>query len=232
MVRPLRRAADQPSRLSATRRLHLGGAASNWVIWQCRRPARHLRRRRDPRPTGDWNSPARWRWWRWWCRCARVGPPFAGVTVASVVAVLAAACRCVARPAAGGVRRHGERARGGVARPGATATPPRANFEIWLSLRLYHPGHDRPTRSGLLLAGRRLVIPPRVESALRYTPACALAAIIAPAGRRRVVRLGLNKLRLLAGVAGTAIFVLSRSTIGTIVGGDGGIWVLRFGFGL
>jgi branched-subunit amino acid transport protein len=47
-----------------------------------------------------------------------------------------------------------------------------------------------------------------------------------------VVRLGLDNPRLLAGVAGTAIFVLSRSTIGTIVGGMAAFWVLRFGFGL
>ena len=105
--------------------------------------------------------------------------------------------------------------------------------EIWLSF-LCITLATVATRSGLLLAGRRLVIPPRVESALRYAPACALAAIIAPdlLVSDGVVRLGLDNPRLLAGIAGTAIFVLSRSTIGAILGGMAAFWLLKFGLGL
>jgi branched-subunit amino acid transport protein len=102
--------------------------------------------------------------------------------------------------------------------------------DIWLSFVLITLA-TVATRSGLLLAGRRLVIPPRVESALRYAPACALAAIIAPdllvAGGQ--LQLGIDNPRWLAGVAGIAIFALTRSTIGTIFGGMAAFWLLKFG---
>ncbi|MCU0760244.1 MAG: AzlD domain-containing protein [Steroidobacteraceae bacterium] len=102
--------------------------------------------------------------------------------------------------------------------------------EIWLSF-LCITLATVVTRSGLLLAGRRFVIPPRVESALRYAPACALAAIIAPdlAVDDGALRLGLDNPRLLAGAAGIAIFALTRSTIGTILGGMIAFWLLTFG---
>lgn len=103
--------------------------------------------------------------------------------------------------------------------------------EIWLSFVLITLA-TVATRSGLLLAGRRFVIPPRVESALRYAPACALAAIIAPdllvsAGS---VQLGLDNPRLVGGAAGAIIFLLSRSTIGTIFGGMAAFWLARWLF--
>lgn len=105
-----------------------------------------------------------------------------------------------------------------------------SELELWLCFVLITLA-TIATRSGLLLAGRRLVIPPRVESALRYAPACALAAIIAPDllladGQ---LQLGLGNARLLAGAAGIAIFLLSRSTIGTIFGGMAAFWLLKFG---
>lgn len=103
-------------------------------------------------------------------------------------------------------------------------------LEIWLSFVCITVA-TVATRSGLLLAGRRLVIPPRLESALRYAPACALAAIIAPdlAISDGALQLGPDNPRLLAGVAGIAIFALTRSTIGTIVGGMVAFWLLKFG---
>jgi len=107
-----------------------------------------------------------------------------------------------------------------------------SELEIWLAI-LCITLATVATRSGLLLAGRRLVIPPRVEAALRYAPACALAAIIAPdlllAGGD--LQLGPGNPRLLAGVAGVAIFLLTRSTIGTIFGGMATFWLLRSGLG-
>ncbi len=102
--------------------------------------------------------------------------------------------------------------------------------EIWLSF-LCITLATIATRSGLLLAGRRLTLPPRIESALRYAPACALTAIIAPdlllaAGD---VQLTPGNPRLVAGIAGIAIFLLSRSTIGTIFGGMAAYWLVKFG---
>jgi branched-subunit amino acid transport protein len=99
---------------------------------------------------------------------------------------------------------------------------------IWLSFVLITLA-TVATRSGLLLAGRRLVIPPRIEAALRYAPACALAAIIAPdllvAGG--TLQVGLDNPRLVGGIAGAVIFMLSRSTIGTIAGGMTAFWLAR-----
>lgn len=103
-------------------------------------------------------------------------------------------------------------------------------LDIWLSC-LCITLATIATRSGLLLAGRRLVIPPRIESALRFAPACALAAIIAPdlLLMNGQLEVGLGNPRLLGGVAGIAIFLLTRSTIGTIVGGMAAFLVLKFG---
>ncbi len=105
-----------------------------------------------------------------------------------------------------------------------------SELEIWLCFGLITLA-TVVTRSGLLLAGRSLVVPARIESALRYAPACALSAIIAPDllladGQ---LQLGLGNPRLLAGVAGIAIFMLSRSTIGTIFGGMAAFWLVKFG---
>ncbi len=105
-----------------------------------------------------------------------------------------------------------------------------STLEIWLSFACITLA-TIVTRSGLLLAGRRLVIPPRIESALRYAPACALAAIIAPdlLLANGDLQLGPGNPRLLGGAAGIAIFMLTRSTIGTIAGGMAAFWLVKFG---
>ena len=88
-------------------------------------------------------------------------------------------------------------------------------------------------RSTVLLAGERLRLPPIVESALRYAPACALAGIIAsdllmtPAG----LDLTLGNPRWLAGLAAAGIFAAFRSTIGAIFGGMTVFWLIRAWFG-
>ncbi len=85
------------------------------------------------------------------------------------------------------------------------------------------------TRSTLLLVGLSLRFPAAVEAALRYAPACALAAIIVPdllfAGGE--AGLSWTNHRLLAGVAGAAVFVTFRSVIGTIGGGMIVFWALE-----
>jgi len=45
-------------------------------------------------------------------------------------------------------------------------------FSLWLATFI--------ARSGFWLAGNRINLPQRVQEALRYAPACALAAIIVP----------------------------------------------------
>lgn len=86
-------------------------------------------------------------------------------------------------------------------------------------------------RSTLLLVGRSLRLPPTVEAALRFAPACALAAIIVPdllfAGGA-AAPLSWSNHRLLAGILGAALYVVFRSVIGTIAGGMAAFWLLQY----
>jgi branched-subunit amino acid transport protein len=86
------------------------------------------------------------------------------------------------------------------------------------------------TRSGLHLVGPQLRLPLRLESALRYAPACALTAIIVPdlfvSGG--ALDVSLHNARLLGGVAGVVIFATSRSILATIGGGMAAFWILRW----
>ena len=89
------------------------------------------------------------------------------------------------------------------------------------------------TRAAPHLLDTRLKLPPTVESALRFAPACALAAIIAP----DLVYVGSDLMlsstnpRLLGGIAATVIFATSRSMIATIFGGMAVFWLARAMFG-
>lgn len=84
-------------------------------------------------------------------------------------------------------------------------------------------------RSTLLLVGLSLRLPAPVEAALRFAPACALAAIIVPDLLFAAGGTGLSwsNHRLLAGVAGAALYVAFRSVIGTIGGGMIVFWALE-----
>jgi branched-subunit amino acid transport protein len=86
------------------------------------------------------------------------------------------------------------------------------------------------TRSGLLLFGSTLQLPPALEAALRFAPACALAAIIVPdlLLQNGAPVWSLDNDRLLAGIAGAAIFVAFRNTFGTIIGGMVVFWFLQW----
>jgi branched-subunit amino acid transport protein len=85
------------------------------------------------------------------------------------------------------------------------------------------------TRAGLLVLDAEVGLPPKVETALRYAPVCALTGIIVPDliladGR---IALGLDNIRLLAACAAVGIFLVTRSVLGTIAGGMGVFWLLR-----
>jgi branched-subunit amino acid transport protein len=84
-------------------------------------------------------------------------------------------------------------------------------------------------RSTVLLVGEHLRLPPIVESALRYAPACALAGIIAPdlLMTPQGLDLTLGNPRWAAGLAAAVIFAAFRSTIGAIFGGMAVFWLLR-----
>lgn len=74
------------------------------------------------------------------------------------------------------------------------------------------------TRAGLLVAGDGLRLTRRMEAALRFAPACALAAlvlpeVVAPAG---VVDLSLGNPRWPAALAATLLLLWRQSIIGAI----------------
>ena len=89
------------------------------------------------------------------------------------------------------------------------------------------------TRSTLHLLGSRLALPPRVESALRFAPACALAAIVVPdlvLVHGNVV-LSPDNARLLGALVGAAVCLITRSALATIALGMLAFWVVRAGVG-
>jgi branched-subunit amino acid transport protein len=85
------------------------------------------------------------------------------------------------------------------------------------------------TRSSFFLLGNALKLPPRVQHALRYAPAAALAAIVAPdlllSGE--VINLSLANPKLLAAFGATGFFLATRHLLGTIVIGMVLFTVLR-----
>lgn len=77
------------------------------------------------------------------------------------------------------------------------------------------------TRCSFLLIGPRLTLPPRVLEMLRFAPACALAAIVAPdlLLAEGQVHLDLDNLKLLAGGAAAVYYLIRRNMLETIVFG-------------
>jgi branched-subunit amino acid transport protein len=78
----------------------------------------------------------------------------------------------------------------------------------------------------------REMLPPTVESALRYAPACALAAIVANdlLFAARALDLSLHNPRWLAGGVAIIIFAANRRTIGVIASEMAAFWLLRAWF--
>ena len=96
-----------------------------------------------------------------------------------------------------------------------------ADWEIWVVILVLGVA-TACTRSVFWLVGHKVTIPPRVQEMLRYAPACALAAIVAPdllltpAG---AVQLDFHNLKLLAGIAATGYYLLRRNMLEMIIFG-------------
>ena len=85
------------------------------------------------------------------------------------------------------------------------------------------------TRAGYHLFGDYLPLSDRVRRALRYAPAAALTAIIVPNLLPWVPGLGPQlDLRLLAGAAGVAVYLRTRSPVAVIAVGMLVLWGLRW----
>ena len=76
-------------------------------------------------------------------------------------------------------------------------------------------------RAGFILLSGRFSLPPKVQRALKYAPAAALAAIAMPDifTYHGHLDVSLENTRLIAGLFGFSIAVLARSTMPAIIGG-------------
>ena len=88
-------------------------------------------------------------------------------------------------------------------------------------------------RSLLPLLGGRVQLTPGMESALRFAPGCALAAIVVPELllQHDAIVVGAANLKLPAALAAAVICHYTRSTLGTIAGGMAALWALQAIFG-
>lgn len=106
------------------------------------------------------------------------------------------------------------------------------DIDIWLTIGVLCAA-TAITRSSFWLIGHHITIPRRVQEMLRYAPACALTAIIAPdllmvemAGRPSLEIHLLNP-KLAASVAATVYYLWRKSMIETIIVGMAVFTALR-----
>jgi len=99
---------------------------------------------------------------------------------------------------------------------------------IWLATALLAVA-TVVTRSSFFLLGRAVKLPPRLQHALRYAPAAALAAIVAPdlLLSDGAVHLAWTNPKLMAALGATLFFLGTRHLLGTIVVGMGLFSLLR-----
>ncbi|MGZ3238961.1 MAG: AzlD domain-containing protein [Burkholderiaceae bacterium] len=103
-----------------------------------------------------------------------------------------------------------------------------STFDIWLTIILLTVA-TIVTRSAFFLLGDKVKLPTKIQHALRYAPAAALAAIVAPdlLTSGGVLALTWMNPKLLAGIGATAFFLSTRHLLGTIVAGMGLYTLLR-----
>jgi branched-subunit amino acid transport protein len=96
-----------------------------------------------------------------------------------------------------------------------------SDWEIWAVIAVLAVA-TAATRSSFWLVGHHITIPKRVQEILRYAPACALAAIVAPdllLGGTGELQLGVSNPKLLAGIAAVLYYLVRRNMLQTIVFG-------------
>ena len=94
-----------------------------------------------------------------------------------------------------------------------------ADWEIWTVIVVLGVA-TACCRSALWMVGHRVTIPRRVQEMLRYAPACALAAIVAPdfmLGPQGEIELAVTNPKLLAGIVALAYYLWRRNMLQTIV---------------
>jgi branched-subunit amino acid transport protein len=95
-----------------------------------------------------------------------------------------------------------------------------SDIDIWLVIGLLTVATIL-TRSSFFLLGHAVKLPPKVQHALRYAPAAALAAIVAPdlAMSDGMLHLSWTNPKLIAGFGAAAFFLATRHLLGTIIAG-------------
>jgi branched-subunit amino acid transport protein len=104
-----------------------------------------------------------------------------------------------------------------------------ADWEIWVVIVVLAVA-TASTRSAFWMVGHRVTIPQRVQRMLRYAPACALAAIVAPdflLGQQGDIELAVTNPKLVAGLAALAYYLWRRNMLQTIIIGMLVFTVLR-----
>jgi len=104
-----------------------------------------------------------------------------------------------------------------------------ADWEIWTVIVVLGVA-TACCRSALWMVGHRVTIPRRVQEMLRYAPACALAAIVAPdfmLGPQGGIELAVTNPKLLAGIVALIYYLWRRNMLQTIVIGMVVFTVLR-----
>lgn len=95
-----------------------------------------------------------------------------------------------------------------------------SHLEIWIAL-VGMAVVTIVTRALFLMAGEHVTVPDRLQRALRYAPAAALAAIVLPDLMTWQGHFTLSPAndKLVAGVAATLFFLATRRMVGMIVVG-------------
>lgn len=104
------------------------------------------------------------------------------------------------------------------------------DLEIWCVIGLLALA-TLIARSSFWLVGHHINLPKRVQEALRYAPACALAAILVPDFllTNGQLQLSLENPKLIAGLAATAFFLVKRNMLLTIIFGMAVYTYIRLG---
>jgi branched-subunit amino acid transport protein len=103
-----------------------------------------------------------------------------------------------------------------------------SSSEIWVTVILLTFATVL-TRSSFFLLGNAVKLPPRVQHALRYAPAAALAAVVIPdmVSNGGMVSLSVMNPKLVAGIGAALFFVATRRLLETIIAGMVLFTVLR-----
>lgn len=92
-----------------------------------------------------------------------------------------------------------------------------SDIDIWMVIGLLTLA-TLVARSTFWLIGHHITIPQRVNEALRFAPACALAAILVPDFliHHNHIDFSITNPQLVAGVLASVFFLKTRSMLGTI----------------